>query len=185
MVNLAEKPSIVGERVILRPFNEDDLPFIEECITDPEVIKLTGSSSDFDRDVLINWYGTRNEQKDRLDLAIVDKTQNVMVGEVVVNLYDEKKQSMNFRILIGPRGRDRGLGTEATQLFIDYVFKHTNLQQLTLSVFEFNPRARNVYEKVGFVVGSVDKNDLEYDGKWIDSINMKLTREDWDKNRII
>jgi diamine N-acetyltransferase len=74
-----------------------------------------------------------------LDLAIVDKSQNILVGEVVVNEYGEQNQSMNFRILIGPRGRDRGLGTEASQLIIEYVFKNTDLNFLTLSVFAFNP----------------------------------------------
>lgn len=109
-----------------------------------------------------------------------------MVGEVVVNLYDEKSHSMNFRILIGPRGRNRGLGTEATQLIIDYVFKNTTLSQLTLSVFDFNPRAKYVYEKVGFAIYSIDKNELEFEGKWIDSINMNLTRENWlNKEKIL
>jgi RimJ/RimL family protein N-acetyltransferase len=179
MVDLSNKPFIKGAKVILRPFKEEDFPFIEECLKDPEVIKLTGSTAEFDRETITNWYNSRNEQTDRLDLAIVDKFENHLVGEVVVNLYDEIKQSMNFRILVGPRGRNRGLGTESTQLMIDYVFQHTDLNQLTLSVYEFNPRARSVYEKIGFVFDSLDKNELEYEGKWIDSINMKLTRENW------
>lgn len=185
MIDLKTKPTIVGEKVILRPFIVEDLPDIEECLKDPEVIKLTGSSPNFDREVFINWYKTRNVQIDRLDLAIVDKSQNILVGEVVVNLYDEENQSMNFRILIGYRGRDRGLGTEATQLMVDYVFKNTNLNQLTLSVFDFNPRAKKIYEKVGFVIHSVDKNELEFEGQWIDSINMKLLRDNWMKRRDI
>ena len=81
---------------------------------------------------------------------------------------------MNFRILIGPRGRDRGLGTEATRLFINYLFSHTTLKTLTLSVFDFNPRAKRVYEKVGFIVESIDENELEIEGEWFDSVNMKL-----------
>lgn len=181
MVYLSDKPIIIGEKTILRPFKEGDFPYIEECLKDPEVLKLTGSPSDFDKESIISWYSTRNEQTDRLDLAIVDRSQDILVGEVVVNLYDAEKQSMNYRILIGPRGRDRGLGTEATQNMINYVFKETKLNQLTLSVFDFNPRAKTVYEKVGFVFESIDENDLEFEGKWIDSINMKLTREDWMK----
>ena len=43
----------------------------------------------------------------------------------------------------------------------------------------FNPRARKVYEKVGFVIDSIDETELEFEGEWIDSINMKLTRENW------
>jgi len=179
MVDLRKKPKIIGEKVILRPFHADDLPYIEECLKDPVVLKLTGSTSKFDRESVTHWYNTRNEQQDRLDLAIVDKSLNLFVGEAVVNLYNEEKHSMNFRILIGPRGRNRGLGTEATQLIIDYVFHNTNLNQLTLSVFDFNPRAKKVYEKVGFALESVDKNDLEFEGEWIDSLNMILTRENW------
>lgn len=48
MINLIDKPTIVGEKVILRPFDVDtDIPYLVECLTDPEVIKLTGSPSDF------------------------------------------------------------------------------------------------------------------------------------------
>lgn len=179
MIDLKTKPTLVGEKVILRPFTDEDFPYLEECLKDPEVIKLTGSSAEYDREVTMNWYGTRNVQTDRLDLAIVDQSQTILVGEVVVNVYDEENQSMNFRILIGPRGRNRGLGTEATQLMVDYIFRNTKLNQLTLSVFDFNPRAKNVYEKVGFVKYSVDKNELEFEGQWIDSINMKLLRDNW------
>ncbi len=137
---------------------------------DSEIIKLTGSDSQYDREFTLNWYKTRNEQIDRLDLVIVDQSQGTPVGEVVANFYDEKNHSMNFRILIGPRGRDRGLGTEATRLFINYLFSHTTLKTVTLGVFDFNPRAKRVYEKVGFIVESIDENELEFDGEWIASI---------------
>jgi diamine N-acetyltransferase len=182
MLDLSSKPHILGEKVILRPFRSTDLPYIEECLKDSEVIKLTGSTDDYDEEAVLQWYRTRNEQKDRLDLAVVDKGLDVLVGEVVANLYEEDKGSMNFRILIGPRGRDRGLGTEATRLFINRLFQNTGLNQLTLSVFDFNPRAKKVYEKLGFVVESVDKDELEYEGEWIDSINMILTRDNWRKS---
>lgn len=184
MIDLSNKPTLVGEKIILRPYKiGEDQPYLEECLADPEVLKYTGSPKTFTSEELFNWYSTRNEQTDRLDLAIVDKSQNILVGEVVVNLFDETNQSMNFRILIGPRGRNRKLGTEATQLLVDYMFDNTDLNALALSVFAFNPRAMKVYEKVGFVIDSVDKNELEFEGEWIDSINMKLTRENWIGNQ--
>ncbi|WP_216831332.1 GNAT family N-acetyltransferase [Alkalihalobacterium elongatum] len=181
MVDLSYKPFLVGEKVTLRPFNEGDFPLIQECLNDEEVIKLTGSTPIQDWKDVLHWYKTRNVQTDRLDLAIVDKSRDLLVGEAVVNLYKEQYQSMNFRILIGPRGRNCGLGTEATRLMIDYIFKYTKLNQLTLGVYAFNPRAKSVYEKVGFVVDSVEKNALEFEGEWIDSINMRLTRDIWIK----
>ncbi len=55
----------------------------------------------------------------------------------------------NLRVLIGPAGRDRGLGTEAVGLVTAYGIEVLGLRQITLEVFEFNPRGRRVYEKVG------------------------------------
>lgn len=82
MVYLCHKPLLEGEKVVLRPFENKDLPFIEVCLKDPEVIKLTGSNLDFDKEKesIHHWYNTRNEQTDRLDLAIIDKCQGIPVG---------------------------------------------------------------------------------------------------------
>jgi len=176
-MNLTVKPVLTGKSVILRPFEAADLPMIEQCLRDPEVLQLTGSEADFDRETLKTWYGTRHDQPDRLDLAVVDKATGTLVGEVVVNEYQSSDHSMNFRILIGEVGRNRGLGTEATRLLMDYLFRQTSLARLTLSVFDFNPRARHVYEKLGFQVTGVEEDDFEVDGRRVESILMVLTRE--------
>lgn len=179
MISFKDKPIIIGEKILLRPFQKEDIPAMEECLNDPEVLKLTGSSPVFTKSSINQWYSTRNEQEDRLDLAIVIKNDHTVVGEVVINEYDEIKHSMNFRILIGPKGRNQGFGSEATRLIIDYVFQNTDLKQITLGVYSFNPRAKRVYEKIGFTVDSIDEDDLEFEGQMIDAINMVLTRERW------
>lgn len=179
MINLQMKPTICGQKVILRPFRDADIETMLDCLRDPEVIRLTGSSNQFDQQTIIQWYQTRNDQKDRLDLAIVDKIKDIVVGEVVINQYDEHHHSMNFRILIGSNGRNLGFGTEATKLICDYMFSNTDIKQLTLTVYAFNPRAKRVYEKIGFEVIGIDKDDLEVDGQYVDAINMRYSRDRW------
>lgn len=181
MIDLQNKPTIIGDKVILRPFDTKDIEIMEEILKDPEVLKFTGSTKILDSETIRKWYSTRNEQPDRLDLAIVDKSNDIVVGEVVINEYDKANHSMNFRILIGPNGRNRGLGSEATTLIIDYMFSSTDLRQITLGVYSFNPRAQRVYEKAGFILDSIDEADLEYEGQMIDALNMILTRENWEK----
>lgn len=56
---------------------------------------------------------------------------------------------------MGPRGRDRGLGTEASRLFLSYGFEQLGLRRISLNVLNFNPRARRVYDKLGFVTERV------------------------------
>jgi len=76
-----------------------------------------------------------------MDLAVVDPASGECVGEIVLNDWEPGNQTCNLRILIGPRGRGRGLGTEAIRLLLDYAFAQTDLFRIELEVYSFNTRA--------------------------------------------
>jgi RimJ/RimL family protein N-acetyltransferase len=187
--DFAVKPTLVGERVVLRPFREGDLPAMSEAMLDPEARVLTGSVHDAaqarapgspdEEKLLAEWYGTRNDQADRLDLAVTDKATGECVGEAVLNDWDPGNESCNFRIFIGPRGRDRGLGTEATRLIVGYGFEHLGLHRISLEVYAFNPRARRAYEKAGFRAEGVLRESLRYNGEWVDATVMSVLAPEW------
>jgi RimJ/RimL family protein N-acetyltransferase len=187
----ADKPTLNGERVVLRPFVGDDVPAMAEAIADPEVRKLTGSVNSsteqpdeaFGEERLRAWYSTRAEHDDRLDLAIVDRETGDCVGEAVLNEWEPENASCNFRILIGPRGRDRGLGTEATRLVLAHAFETISLHRVSLEVYAFNPRAQRAYEKVGFVTEGVRRDALRFDGEWVDSVLMSVLAPEWEQHR--
>ncbi|HEY7719131.1 MAG TPA: GNAT family protein [Pedococcus sp.] len=181
----ADKPTLTGERVVLRPFEDADLPAMAAAIADPEVGRLTGSvhttadlAAPHDLAVLRRWYSTRNEQVDRLDLAVVDRATGACVGEVVLNEWEPDNLSCNFRILLGPDGRDRGLGTEATRLVVDHALDALGLHRVSLEVYAFNPRARRAYEKAGFVVEGVRRDALRFDGEFVDAVVMSRLATD-------
>ena len=188
--DFAVKPTLDGDKVVLRPFNDGDLPAIRAALLDPEARILTGSVHDEaqahapesadEEELLRDWYGTRNDQPDRLDLAVVDKATGKCVGEAVLNQWDPGNESCNFRILIGPKGRDRGLGTEATRLIVGYGFEHLGLHRISLEVYAFNPRARRAYEKVGFRAEGVSRESLRYNGEWHDATLMSILAPEWD-----
>jgi RimJ/RimL family protein N-acetyltransferase len=181
------KPNLIGSRVLLRPFEEQDFPAIGEALADPEVLRLTGSVHTSEEaagrsPVLdergLEWYRTRNQADGRLDLAIVDLTTGGCVGEAVLNDYSPGNASCNFRTAIGPQGRDRGLGSEATKLIVGYGLRSLGLHRIELTVFAFNPRARRVYEKAGFRVEGTARDVLRFDGAWIDAVYMSILSTD-------
>lgn len=190
----ADKPTLTGDLVLLRPFTEADIEEMGPILADPEVGRLTGSahrSADL-RDVpatlderTVTWYRTRAEQGDRLDLAVIDRDTGRCVGEVVLNELSEPDASCNYRVLIGPAGRDRGLGTEAARLLIDYAFTATPLHRIGLEVFAFNPRAQRSYQRAGFVVEGRKREEFTFDGERIDNIVMGLLRSDWVAQRAL
>ncbi|MGC1213649.1 MAG: GNAT family protein [Micromonospora sp.] len=179
------KPTLTGDRVVLRPFLDDDVAAFERVLADPEVVRLTGSPPDnrFDVERLRAWYGSRNAQTDRLDLAVVDRSSGACVGEVVLYEWDAHNNSCTFRTLIGPTGRDRGLGTEASRLVVGYGFERLGLHRISLEVFAFNPRARRVYEKVGFVAEGVLRQVLRDGDEWVDATVMSILAPEWAAHR--
>ncbi|MEV0974594.1 GNAT family N-acetyltransferase [Microtetraspora glauca] len=186
------KPTLVGEKVTLRPFLlEEDAPVLRALLQDPEVGRLTGSvhgpadPEPWDEAAerrMREWYGTRNEQPDRLDLAVVDRVSGACVGEAVLNEWDDGNRSCNFRIALATTGQNRGLGTEAVRLMVGYGFERLGLHRISLTVFDFNPRARRAYEKVGFVKEGVHRDVLFYDGAWVDDVVMSILAPEWERH---
>ncbi len=186
------KPTLTGEVAVLRPFIlEEDAGALREMLRDLEALKLTGSlhspaeAPKWDQAAeagFRDWYSTRNQQPDRLDLAVVDKASGHCVGEVALNDWNEGSRSCNFRTMLGPRGRDRGLGTESVRLIVGYGFEQLGLHRISLEVYAFNPRARHVYDKVGFVTEGVLRDELRWEDQWIDAVAMSILAPEWTRH---
>lgn len=144
-------PTLVGERVTLRPMVAEDAEAMWEAVNDPEGTDLTATTATFTRDQVAAWCASRAEQDERLDLTIVDDETGTVAGEAVLNDYDAEHESANFRIALrGPAWYGRGLGSEATRLLLDHGLRTVGLERITLVVLARNPRARRVYESSGF-----------------------------------
>ena len=185
-LDFSTKPTLRGQRVTLRPLRADDAEVMAQILSDPQVRLLTGSVESTAEaaepqpldDTLVQWYATRAEQVDRLDLAIEDPSGQ-LVREVVLNDVDRGARTCNPRVLIGPAGRDRGLGTEAVGLVTAYGIQGLGLDRITLEVLEFNPRARRVYDKVGYVETGRREEALVVDGVGVAAIDMAVSASTW------
>jgi len=185
--DLATKPTIHGQLVTLRPFREGDVEVMAQILSDPEVRRLTGSvetTAEAERpepldDRLRDWYATRNDQPDRLDLAVEDRETSRLVGEVVLNELDRDTLTCNMRVLLGPEGRGRGLGTEAVGLMTAHGIEVLGLRRIALEVFEFNPRGQRVYEKVGYAVTGVREDALHFDRVAVAAVDMAVDADTW------
>jgi RimJ/RimL family protein N-acetyltransferase len=187
------KPTLTGERVVLRPFVlDEDAEALREMLQDPEAIRLTGGGhgpgdvpgwDEAAEARFRDWYSTRNQQPDRLDLAVVNKATGRCVGEVVLNDWNDANRSCGFRALLGPGGRDRGLGTEAARMIVGYGFERLGLHRISLEVYSFNPRARRVYDNIGFIAEGVLRETLRWDGGWIDATVMSILAPEWSRHR--
>jgi RimJ/RimL family protein N-acetyltransferase len=83
---------------------------------------------------------------------------------------------------IGLGDRDywgKGYGTDAMKVILRYAFNELNLHRVSLSVFEYNPRAIRSYEKVGFIHEGRVRQYLHKEGRRWDLFFMGITKDEW------
>ncbi|WP_202437764.1 GNAT family protein [Streptomyces sp. SID5910] len=183
-MDFSEKPVLTGERTVLRPFTGQDADVMWEIINDPEVVRFTFEPGDeLTLEGVRDWYASRGDRPDRLDLAVTDPADGELLGEVVLNEWNRANRSCTFRTLIGPRGRGRGVGTEATRLIVGHGFERLGLHRIQLEVYGDNARARRVYEKAGFVVEGVRREAVRRDVQWADEVLMAVLDHEWAAHR--
>ena len=73
----------------------------------------------------------------------------------------------------------KGYGTDVMHVLLRFAFTEVNLRRVTLSVFEYNPRAIHSYEKVGFRHEGRTRKVLNKEGKRWDILYMGILREEW------
>jgi aminoglycoside 6'-N-acetyltransferase len=134
-----------GSRVVLRPVVEADVSRLRELHVTPEVARWWWQPS-------VGW--PLDEADDCVLLTIwVD-------GEVAGFLQfaeetDERYRHASIDLFLGPAFQGRGLGTEALQLTVDYLFDELGHHRITIDPNVENLAAVRSYEKVGFVAVGV------------------------------
>lgn len=73
----------------------------------------------------------------------------------------------------------KGYGTDVMNVLLRFAFTEINLRRVTLSVFEYNPRAIRSYEKAGFRHEGRARRVLNKENKRWDVLYMGILREEW------
>jgi len=74
---------------------------------------------------------------------------------------------------------NKGYGTDAINVLLRFAFAEINLRRVTLTVFEYNPRAIRSYEKAGFRHEGHLRDYLNREGRRWNSVYMGILREEW------
>jgi len=73
----------------------------------------------------------------------------------------------------------KGYGTDVMSVLLRFAFTEINLRRVTLTVFEYNPRAIRSYEKAGFRHEGHLRNYLNREGRRWNELYMGILREEW------
>ena len=103
-----------------------------------------------------------------------------LIGEMALEVVNWTGRDAFVGLSIGERENwGRGYGTEMMQLLLQFAFLEVNLRRVTLTVFEYNPRAIRSYEKSGFRHEGRIRQFLNKEGRRWDMLFMGILREEW------
>jgi RimJ/RimL family protein N-acetyltransferase len=169
-------PTLVGPRVTLRPYRDDDRV----------ARKLHGWHREIERG-----YGddtptramTDAEVEQWADYLVAKRALGAVCWAVDVDdelaghafLLDVREAGRKARLAIGmyaPRFIGRGLGTEAIRLVLGHAFGTLGMHRVDLKVLDFNDRAIAAYRACGFVEEGRERESCWVDGRWHDDVIM-------------
>ena len=171
-----------GSRVRLRPLERGDLSRYQELFFEPEISLHYGElgvPENLDR-LQRRFEAGEFDTTDR-SLLLVIETEGTLIGTMQLkNTENLPSRSATFGIMIGdPAYLDRGYGTEASTLLLDYAFAVLGYHKINLDLFEYNARALAMYEKLGFVLEGRRRENHWSRGRFWDDILMGVTAEEW------
>jgi len=170
---------ITGERIYLSPINIDDLEIYTKWMNDVEVVSNLGN---YHRLLSLNNEKSALESltTDGQNYAIVLTDGDLLIGGVSLNEVSHIHRTATAGIFIGEAEfRDKGYGTEAMRLMVEFGFKTLNLHNIMLTVHSDNIRAINSYIKVGFKEFGRRRDSRYIDGSYLDTIYMEVLDTDY------
>ena len=172
--------TLVGDNVYLSPISLDDVEEYAEMVNDIKVSVGLGYLSytniiDFEseKEFLIS------AKKEKM-FAVRLLKNDELLGNIGFNSVDLLNRTAVIGIMLGnPNYQRKGYGIEAVKLILDYGFSFLNLRNISLSVFEYNEAAYNLYKKAGFKEVGRLRKAVEIMGKTYDVIIMDMLKEEF------
>ena len=145
---------IQTERLVLRPFKEEDLEDFYEYAKVPGVGERAG------------WihHSSREESRGILEMFIREKRtfaiecRGKVIGSLGVDNYDEEEfpefageKAAEIGYVLSGEYWGQGLMSEAVKAVIRYLWDHTDLEVLLCSHYNWNTQSCRVQEKCGFI----------------------------------
>jgi RimJ/RimL family protein N-acetyltransferase len=107
----------------------------------------------------IKWYHNNIRNDMRADLTFEEDGEIVAFGGLTgINREVNKAE---LYIFVNPNAQKGGIGTKATMLLCKYGFKELGLNKIYLETNEDNVAARRVYEKCGFKLEGVHREEYK------------------------
>jgi len=161
---------IETERLILRPFQQDDvLSVLNNWAGDEEVQKMYGEpvyNSPEKVKGLLEKYIVSYNSDFTFRWAVIEKESGECIGQIAYFLVDKNNSWGEIEYCIGKAYQGKGYATEATKEIIRYGFDRIGFNKVQICVRPSNIKSTRVIEKCGFEYEGILRDYFCIDGKY-------------------
>ncbi len=168
---------IETDKLILRALEPKDATFLAELVNDPETGEVLGAYDlvfPVSVDSEEKWISKVSERASEVYMIITTRKSGKSIGILSLKDLSNRNASAHLSIILERKSWDKGLGTEAVTGVLDFLFTRKNTHRVWLRVDRRNARAIRCYEKCGFSMDGVLREDHFAAGAWQDSFIMSI-----------
>lgn len=173
---------IRGEKVALGPMRRDLIPVYQRWINDLVTLRnIDQLPYPMTLEQETGWYDSAAIERGSAGFTIYELASQQPIGNTQIFDVSHFHRHGTFGILIGePEMRGKGYGTEATRLMLDYAFTVLGLNNLMLTVAEFNLAGIAAYKRAGFREIGRRRRSRSVAGRLWDTIYMDCLAEEFE-----
>ena len=177
-------PSLIlkSDTIYLRPLNIQDVNTTYlSWLQDNEVMSGIATSG-YTLQKLHDYVKEKTETTNVAFFAICSNDENEHIGNIKLDFHDAKANVSELGLLIGNKNYwGKGVGSQACKLAIEYGFDTMDLRKIYLAVYENNPHAKKLYEKLGFTLEGTLRKHILADGNFCDKYLMGIFKNEFIK----
>ena len=175
---------IEGKKIMLRLFTENDIESFYSYLNkladigDFSPVRLVSKST------LIAQYEKDGFWSDDIMRLAIVTNQGKLAG--FINGFRGSLYMPAYEIgylIFKEEDRGKGYGSEALQLFVDYLFESKVIPRLQICYCPDNIASKRIAEKVGFKLEGILRQALFHKGQYRDLEITSLIRDDWEERR--
>lgn len=173
--------TLKGQNIYLRALEPEDLEFVYAIENDESIWEISHTQTPYSR-FLIRQY-LENAHQDiyeakQLRLAICLTNSSEAIGLIDLFDFDPQHSRAGIGILIqNSSERNKGIGSEALQLLIEYAFSQLQLHQLYANIGTDNEASLQLFTKFGFQKIGIKKQWNKVNNVYKDEALFQLINE--------
>ncbi len=177
-------PILKAERVLLRPPRESDKQDRIAFGREAEYRRMVGldplAGTPLTMPEVERWFAGISQEQ----YGWIIESEGRGIGQAKLHSLDTANRRARYAIGIFSQAYwNRGLGTEATNLILEYAFENLHLHRVDLRVLAFNHRAIACYEKCGFVREGIEREGAWIEGEWQSDVMMSILEQEYRRQK--